>query len=229
MTRCVVVSAYHGNRDMTQDFVENILKNISDQDMLVLVSAGNQMDIGEIVTPNDTRFRYVTLSENKSFSDSMNRGIERALELLPEYVCVIGNDGFPREGWLDLLIETQETTKAMIVCPEHDRPPRSTYGSRLILEDGHLAYYSMFPAVCWLLPVSTLQRIGLFDERFVGGCYEDDDYCRRVLEVGGKIVVDTRVPLRHLLSQTFGRLPNPAGIMRANEQRFREKWQNDIL
>lgn len=61
-----------------------------------------------------------------------------------------------------------------------------------------------------------------FDEQFEVGCYEDDDYCKRVTNAGGHIVVDTRVKLKHLLSQTFG-LFDQSKYMVENGKRFKEK------
>jgi GT2 family glycosyltransferase len=62
-----------------------------------------------------------------------------------------------------------------------------------------------------------------FDERFIIGCYEDNDYCKRVEDLGGKVYVNKEVKIRHLLSQTISKLDYD-GVMKENKIKFKEKY-----
>jgi GT2 family glycosyltransferase len=227
MTKVSIVTAYHKNRDMTQEWYSNILNTTDKLVQTVIVSAGNVPDIGEIVIPINARIQdgYVYLPENKSFSNSMNEGIKRTWED-SDYIVIIGNDTFPTDkDWLPNMIETQQKTNAAIVGIVPSRPHYSNYAHLLQKTDGHVDYYSMYPAICWLVPRAVFKKVGLFDEQFLIGCYEDNDFCERVNQELPEmpIVVDTRVYMEHKLSQTIG-LFNVAEVMAANGERFNKKW-----
>jgi GT2 family glycosyltransferase len=219
MTRAVVVTArtnHPGQDDLTLRFIDNIRDKLSSKDELIIVSAGEEIDYDEFITIN--------LLKNESFSNSMNAGIKAALQLRPEYVIVMGNDGFPTDAnWIDNLIKAQKETDAAVVCPQPSRPVLSTYDGTKIGELKGYPLDRMFPAICWLLPIDTLRKTGYFDERFIGGTYEDNDYLTRVQLWGGTTIVNPEVFLIHELSQTVQHMNVPK-LMNENRERFFKKW-----
>lgn len=229
MVKVAIISAGYKKEDLSKKFIAHL------KETLKLCKAEADIYFIHAVDEYDTVFRqfgedFSDTVINKSFSNSMNSGIRIALnregvyKFEYDYFLVIGNDGFPQtEGWLDKLIATQEKTGAWITCPEHDNPHITAYNRHLVTAEGNIRYYKMFPAVCWLIAGPALREIGLFDEQFEVGCYEDDDYAERVVRAGGHIVVDTDVKLHHLLSQTFGQF-NGAHIMGVNLQKFKNKY-----
>jgi GT2 family glycosyltransferase len=88
-----------------------------------------------------------------------------------------------------------------------------------VTEPGMLAF------VCVYIPRSTIDAIGLLDERFEGGTYEDNDYCRRATLAGlplgicGGCIIDHKRELT-----TFESRPNYRAILETNRQRFEAKW-----
>lgn len=233
MTRVAIITANYKHNEMTYKFLENLfsLKNDTLFHVYLTMATEDGVPIQHtcsewMLHKEDSHLHTITTVKNQGFSHSMNTSLRCAIEHGPyDYYLVIGNDGFPQEdGWLDKLIETQIAHGSWITCPEHDNPPIEAYQRHFLFAEGHVKYYKMFPAVCWLIADTVISEIGLFDEQFVVGCYEDDDYARRVLNAGGHIVVDTRVKLHHLLSQTMG-LFNVAEAMNKNNNKFQEKWR----
>lgn len=215
MVRCSIVTAYYKNEELTIEFLDNLVGKIGAEDEVILVNAGSGAVDHYVVS---TR---IDLEKNESFSNSMNAGIKAAKG---DFVVVIGNDGFPtNKNWLDELIKTQQVTGASIVVPTPTKPNVSAYDRLLVGSVEGFPEYKMFPAICYLLPRSTIESVGYFDERFLGGCYEDDDYCLRVRNSGGVIVRHPAVFVRHLLSQTV-KLLDGNKLMRENYKRFKEKW-----
>ena len=206
-----IVSAYYNKEDMTREFLDNLQK-VTPKCEMILTNAGSQPIEHPFIT------KRVDLEENRSFSNSMNAGLK---ESTGDYVCVINNDAFPSEGWLDNLVALAERTGAWIVSPLNSQTNLASY-SHLQQFDGYFEC-DMFPAVCWLIKRECLDKVGLFDEQFALGCYEDNDYCRRVLEAGGKIVVDTRTNITHLVSQTISQF-DIQQMMHSNYQRYINKW-----
>src|SRR5262249_6816761 len=69
----------------------------------------------------------------------------------------------------------------------------------------------------------------VLDERFGIGCYEDDDYCRRALAAGFRAVITLDVFIHHVGGATFrASSVDFASIMRTNERKFKEKWEQQM-
>lgn len=220
--RVTIVSAYVGNQEMTKAFMDNLVNKISSEDRIILVSAGNEEKIHWFYQAPHV---HLWLDKNESFSNSMNAGIKLALQEEQDYIMVLGNDGFPVEkDWLDKLIETQLKEGLAITCPEPSRPPIDSYNHLKLRSKDNITWYQMFPAICWLLTDHVVRTVGLFDEQFKLGCYEDNDYCMRVRLYGGPIAVDHNVKLDHLLSQTFGKVERPDLVMATNGELYYNKW-----
>jgi glycosyltransferase involved in cell wall biosynthesis len=225
-TRVAIISAGYKNVEMSRKFINHITKSKQgdnvESKLYFVWAEENPQAIVTLMDWIENELHIVI--PNKSFSNSMNTGLKEAMKEDFDYYLVIGNDGFPQtENWLSLLIETSEKAGFGIISPEADNPPLEAYNHRFLMQHKHLRFYSMYPAICWLLPRAVVRRVGLFDENFEVGCYEDDDYARRVILSGGKIIVDTRVKLQHLLSQTM-KLFDVNEVMAKNEKIFREKW-----
>ncbi len=213
-----VVSAYYKNVDLTEKFLNNLVGKLPGSTELILVNAGSPAIEHPLVTLR------VDLPKNISFSNSMNAGINAARG---EYIVVIGNDVFPQDpSWLVTLLGVQRETGAWIAAPNNNNPGYQVYADRFLIEDyKSFAFLRMYPAICWLLPRSTIDKIGLFDERFIPGCYEDNDYVERVHRAGGRLVVAKDVMVGHELSQTL-KLLDQHEAMRVNYNRYVEKWRN---
>lgn len=79
---------------------------------------------------------------------------------------------------------------------------------------------------CLLIRRAVVEAVGLLDERFGIGCFEDDDYCLRALQAGWRAVIARDAFVHHYGGRTFvGSGADFAAIMRENEQRFRKKWE----
>ena len=77
-----------------------------------------------------------------------------------------------------------------------------------------------------MMPYLVWQRVGVMDERFFPGYFEDDDYCLRVRELGLKIGCSEDVFVYHELSATFDQegQARRQNIFDRNKKLFEEKW-----
>lgn len=85
----------------------------------------------------------------------------------------------------------------------------------------------MVPFVCVFIPRRVIEQVGLLDERFFPGGYEDDDYCRRVRLAGFDIgVYDGCVVDHQTLPHTFRPKGKPHCYdLATNRQRYLDKWR----
>lgn len=155
-----------------------------------------------------------------SFAASANRGI-RAAGKTDVLLC---NDDaiLTTPGGFDLLRAAAE---------RYGIVSASIYGrccnerQRRACEENHTEP-TMLAFVCVYLPRSTIKRVGLFDERFLHGCWEDNDYCRRATDSGISLGICGRCHMVHDHAHTtFAALPNYREILDENRQRFEAKWQ----
>ena len=77
--------------------------------------------------------------------------------------------------------------------------------------------------VCVAIPRTTIERVGLLDERFVNYGFDDDDYCERVRRAGLKIGISDHCFVDHKhLTSTFRGMGH--ADMTHNQRIYAEKW-----
>lgn len=82
--------------------------------------------------------------------------------------------------------------------------------------------------VCVYIPRSTIDAVGLLDERFLGYGMDDDDYCLRVRNAGLKIGVFDGCYVDHAsLKSSFRGEAGAGGDFTGNMRLFIEKWGVD--
>lgn len=82
--------------------------------------------------------------------------------------------------------------------------------------------------ICVYIPRSTINAVGLLDERFVDYGMEDDDYCLRVRNAGLKLSIFDGCFVDHgSLTSSFRGGAQAGGDFTANMRRFIEKWGTD--
>jgi tetratricopeptide (TPR) repeat protein len=79
--------------------------------------------------------------------------------------------------------------------------------------------------VCLAARRQLFDEVGLFDERFGMGNYEDDDLCVRVRQRGYKLVWAKDVFIHHIGSQTFATVQvDYQALLARNREILRQKW-----
>ncbi len=211
-----IITAYYKNEELTKEFLDNLKGRLPVNREVIVVNAGSEPIYHELIT---TR---IDLSENKGFSNSMNKGIQQATG---DILCIIGNDVFPESPvWLEELGVSMLNTNATLICPDNTNPGLKAYKHVILNEYGdRYTEVKMFPAICYVIRREDFLRIGYFDERFLVGTYEDDDFCRRLKLMNGKIMVDKFVVVKHLLSKTMN-LFNVGEVMSKNMDLYLKKW-----
>jgi GT2 family glycosyltransferase/tetratricopeptide (TPR) repeat protein/glycosyltransferase involved in cell wall biosynthesis len=82
---------------------------------------------------------------------------------------------------------------------------------------------------CLLIKREVVEKIGLLDERFGIGNFEDDDYCLRAREAGYRLVIERDAFVHHFGGATFiGAKVDHGAVMRENERLFLEKWAERV-
>ena len=77
-----------------------------------------------------------------------------------------------------------------------------------------------------MMPMSIQREIGLLDENYGWGYYEDDDYCRRLKLAGYSVTLCPGAAVLHKVSQTLRFLDdNHSERLARNFRYFRQKFE----
>lgn len=189
---------------------------------------------------HDSVNRYLVLNKtNLGFAGGVNSGLSWADG---DYLVILNNDTIVSQGWARGLRRHFERDPGLgLICPVTNNigneaqialagtTPAEVFESAKrysldrtgeILELDNVAFFCvMMPRIVW-------ESTGGLDERFFPGFYEDDDYCKRVLNHGWKIGCAEDVFVYHELSASF----NAEGqarrheLLEKNRKLFEEKW-----
>jgi GT2 family glycosyltransferase len=157
------------------------------------------------------------------FARNVNIGLRAAMESGDGVLGIWNDDALLRTpGGLSRMIGSWPSgcgigAPACTNVGNRNQNPQHTGGWRLE------PWMVCFTAV--LIPRHIFERVGLLDERFVAYGWDDNDFCRRVRQTGWTIWIDDRCLVEHhLLEPTFRISATAGGDIRANAERYREKW-----
>jgi GT2 family glycosyltransferase len=223
--KVTIVAAYNTKVEMTIDFLSNLqgyTQGVGIEEYMILVNGGCHTQIEHPFID-----KRIDLKTNIGFCNTLNEGL-KAVPEDSDYVFFVGNDSFPiSSDWLPKLIELQKQTDAWMVCPANDRPGMTVYNHLYTADKGEYWEANFFPSIAWLMPYDKFKEIGLLDEGYIRtGMYADNDYCDRIKEKNGLIVVSKNILLKHLLSAEGQVLGTGSVDMAINGDYYRNKWHS---
>lgn len=225
-TKACISSIYSVSCDTSFEIIV-VDNNSTDQTHEVLVELTNK----------HTNIRYVRLNTNKGFSGAVNVGITSAVS---NYLVILNNDTIVSNYWLDRLIAAMQSDSGIgIISPVTNYIGEGPQIDQLAVEicvdqidawsdhikDRPLGFQpSRLVFFCCLIQRSVIDQIGLLDEQYLVGNYEDDDYCLRTIMAGYKLAIANNSFVYHHGSKTFekNRIDHTDRIL-VNRDRFFRK------
>lgn len=193
---------------------------------VVLVDNGSTPPVGLSLQKEFPEVLLVQNSHNQGFSGGANRGLEKALDLSPDYVHLIGNDATLAADTISklvqacladsrigvagpLLLDPGEPAVVQFYTASIERERTTHVHHRLkepyVSENFPTTECGFIPCVAPFFRAEALREVGLFDESF-GTCWEDYDLCIRLHDFGWKYVAVGGATATHLGSYTTGRI-----------------------
>ncbi len=180
----------------------------------------------------------ISNSENRGFPAAVNQGLQVATG---SQILLLNNDTILTTGWLRRLLDALlSDSRIGLVGPVSN----SVSGPQQVPVDyrdlssldgfawewgrqhaGQQSDLDRLVGFCLLIRRKVIDKIGLLDEQFGIGNFEDDDYCRRAREAGYRTVVAMDSFVHHFGSRTFAASGiDVATLLKSNERKYREKW-----
>lgn len=217
----VVIGAV-GNVALTRACIESVRKHSLLKPEIVLVDNGStpdeSLELAELGA--DVHLYSPTML---GYPKAINWGIRGSSG---EYVCLLNNDTkITQRGWDARLVTMLDMVPgAEIIAPFTSfafgagQQAPGPGNEQELQETSHVAF------VCVVMRRSLFDRIGFLDEAFGLGNWEDTDYCMRVNQAGGRIIIDPAVFVLHVGHQTMCKLPEFGRLLDDNRVKFMQKW-----
>lgn len=235
-----IVIPAHNNLAYSRICIESLQRNTPPGYRLVLVDNGSTDGSPEYFD-TASGAEVVRHTENLGFAAGVNAGLRRA----EGHALILNNDTYLPPGWFEPLLAVLDADpKAGLVGPvsNHVSGPQlidglsldspaaiEAYGSeRARTRAGQTRAADRLVGFCMLIRGACLADIGLFDERFGLGNFEDDDYGRRAIAAGYSLRIADASFVYHFGHRTFHALaftPDDFDALLAeNAAKYADKW-----
>jgi len=252
MRASLVVLTYNQLKEGTIPCVESIFKHTNANDFeLILVdnaSSDGTSDYLRSVEKEHTNVKVVLNETNKGYAGGNNDGLRAATG---DCVVLLNNDTLMTPGWLDALLMPLERERSIgLICPVTNSAGNEQMiilpslnaenyvevaGRYTAKNKGHLFDTQKLGFYCVAMRRDVLDKVGMLDEEFGIGMFEDDDYCLRVRKAGYRLVINEGCFIYHKGSLSFKKLVEKdyQSLFEKNRQRYERKhgqpWRfNDL-
>lgn len=233
-----------GKTDLTRACIQSIEANTDMERVnLIYVDNGSEWDEwGDLIAGIEHRYTLVRLPFNHGACRATNAGLSLAFLTAAPYILIFDNDiEIPSgdNGWLDrwLTYFEDETVAAAGAVSDYasglQTPHSAPHVYSKAWQEGETRGLAAPPDVPilasfgMLLRKSAIEDVGLIDERYEPGNFEDWDYVLSLREAGYKAVVAASIWLHHKGSQTFS--DSLQDLLATNQQKLIDKWGVDEL
>ncbi len=245
-----IVMLTYNQLDDTKLCVESLFKHTSDVNYeLIFVDNGSTKDDTIAYLDNlkkeHKNIKTIYNKENLGFACANNQGIELAEG---DYVLLLNNDVILTDGWLSRMINIAESdSKIGVVAPctnhasgrqvvtfagteEDDEGIQKFAKETLLKKAGNWISVSRIIGFCMLIKREVLFKVGVLDEMFGPGGYEDYDYCMRVKHENYDIVIALDTFIFHIGGKGYS--SNNMDYMNLRSKNIElliDKWTRNML
>ena len=156
-------------------------------------------------------------------------------------MVLLNNDTVVTQGWLGRLVRHLNDDTVGMVGPVtnnigNEAKIEVTYQDMDEMEvvadrytrarAGRVFDVPMLALFCAAIRRPLLEKVGMLDERYEIGMFEDDDLARTLKAIGKRVVCAEDVFIHHVGKGSFGKLDPEAyrEIFEANRKRYEAKW-----
>jgi GT2 family glycosyltransferase len=195
-------------------------------------------------TSNRYGFNYLANTQNVGFLLSANIGIERAIKQ-NAHVVILNSDTIPTGGCFSELLSVFEFDSMVgCVCPRSNNAtianlwPQSIFANNksdvdelaqvaqtISTKMPKISYTPVINGFCFAIRNSVILNFGGFDEDFIPGYEEENEYCLRISESGYKVAIANHSFIGHLEGRSFSLKPGRSELMQDHYQKIIGKYQ----
>lgn len=239
----IVVLTYN-NLEYTKLCIESIraYTDPGTYEMIVVDNASKDDTVSWLKEQTD--IKLILNSENQGFPKGCNQGIEIADQ--DNDILLLNNDTIVTPRWLENLntcLYSSETIGAVgsvtNSCSNYQTIPvrynnldeMFTFAQNYNISDPTKWEERLrLVGYCMLIKRKVVNEIGLLDEIFTPGNFEDDDYSLRIRQAEYRLILCKDTFIHHFGSASFGKEANKYNaLLVKNREKFMNKWGVDPL
>jgi GT2 family glycosyltransferase len=207
----VIVPCYFANQDLinkTYECLEGLYKTPG-IDEVIVVDDGSPLHI------EGTWFKVIERPENGGYASAVNTGLREAIGGI---IVVSNNDiEFVDPTWLETLVET--------IHKGYDVASILTTDSDGWVTEDTIVDNGKFGSI-WAIKRDALDQLGMLDEQFGKGLFEDLDYWHRAQDLKLKIGKNHKSLVHHTGKATFKIVDPKDELFGVNMFKYKRKWGN---
>ncbi|HWI57032.1 MAG TPA: glycosyltransferase family 2 protein, partial [Bacillota bacterium] len=195
---------------------------------VVVVDNGSTDSTAEFLA-GQPQITVIRNPQNRGCAAAWNQGVQATQA---EWVVVLNNDVLLPRNWLTALIDFAEKEQADVVSPAVREGELNydleAYAREFIERMQTLQRSGAAHGICFLVRRRVFETIGLFDENFRIGQFEDADFFLRAQRAGFRLTTTGAVFIHHFGSITQKALKQertPRPYEAENRAYFRKKWR----
>lgn len=238
MSISVIIPCHNGIED-TRACLRSLRDQLEPSLEVLLVDNGSQ-DGSHRLDREFPGLRVLRQGRNLGFAGGINQGLRAAKG---ECLLILNNDTLVGERMIPRLRAALDSDPSIAIAAPVSNHVKGTAqiaagsagldaATRREIEDlldhyygGYLQDRCSLSGLCLMFRPALLDQIGLFDERFGTGNFEDDDFCLRARLQGHRLIIVRNAFLHHHGHRTFVALGiDYSASLDQRERIFADKW-----
>lgn len=237
----IIVLSYN-NLNYTKQCIESIRKYSSNENYEIIVIDNNSNEETKNWLKNQYDIKLQLNTSNRGFPGGCNDGIKLANP--KNDILLLNNDIVVTSNWLTNLrtaLYSNENIGAVSPITNSSSYWQSIpinyktidemqdFASKInISNKANWEERIMLVGYSLLIKRSVLNKVGLLDEIYFPGNFEDDDYCLRIITAGYKLLLCRDTFVHHYGSASFSENSSYSKVLKENQEKFEKKWGIDI-
>lgn len=194
------------------ELAKQTIKSFKETAKVTLISCDDASPYKDIDFLKEMSDVYIRNKKNKGFAGNCNVGFKWVLKHEKDdcYIVCANNDIKVYNNWLEEFDKVLDAFNGDLVgglgyrveivegmpLEQYSINPQSKHKMNCISEGGRLDDW-MFPGGFWMMKKSVLEDVGLLDENYLHGGYEDIDLFYRAHQAGKKLLMTPKVAYWH--------------------------------
>lgn len=244
--KTAIITACHNHLDVTKKFLNSINSELNNENYSLYILDNGGTDgtyeyLKEFSKTSNIKMHVYKSIENLGFAGGNNLLLKDVLNKVDiSNIILLNNDTLVTKESLNLLVQACDTNKLVgasgpisnyvsgrqrVYIEGLTDKNYAQYAKRLAKSDQiHADEVGLLIGFCMCIKKEVLQNIGLLDETFTIGMYEDNDLCLRIRNAGYKLAIIKESLIYHYGSQTIKDY-DYANLLEKNKQIFLNKYK----
>jgi GT2 family glycosyltransferase len=232
--KCDIVIPVWNQLSFTRDCVESIRKNTAPGYRLIIIDNASDDEmktyLKALEADKASPILVIRNDSNLGFIKAVNQGIRASSA---PYVCILNNDTIVAKCWLWEMVDIMEAAKDVgIVNPSSNNlgqkpapgEPIELYAENFKRESGKYIEVGSAIGFCMLVRKELFDKIGLLDEVYGMGNFEDSDFSRRAVQEGYRCVRARGAYVYHRENSSFREIGTFDEDFKRNREIFEFRW-----